>query len=188
MTNHLNVVAIPRESAETILTSILLPSGATAGEARTCIRARALLDWRFSLSTANYLYDIRPHKSDFAVYAAMQSALSACAVFFGAIAGGWIASAAPAVVQAVPFMDSLLSPLYLVFIASCVLRIAVTAWFIPRAVEPHGRRRPKFLQIIFRISRFNAISGVSLDWLSVTRRKQKGVRSEADELDEDEHP
>ena len=138
----------------------------------------------FSLSTANYLYDIRPHKSDFAVYAAMQSALSACAVFFGAIVGGWIASTAPTIVEVVPFMDDLLSPLYLVFIASCVLRIAVAAWFIPRAVEPRVRKRPKFLQIIYRISRFNAISGVSLDWLSVTRRKQKGASSEADDFDD----
>jgi hypothetical protein len=52
VTNHLNVVAIPRELAETILAAILLPSGATAGEARTFMPARAPLDWRFSLSTA----------------------------------------------------------------------------------------------------------------------------------------
>lgn len=139
----------------------------------------------FSLSTANYLYDIRPHKSDFAVYAAMQSALSASAVFCGAIIGGLIASAAPFIVDVVPFMDIMRSPLYLVFIASCVLRVGVAAWFIPRAVEPKVRKRPKFLQVIYRVSRFSSISGISLDWLSVTRRGQKGAQSR---LEDDELP
>ncbi|MCB1665909.1 MAG: MFS transporter [Pseudomonadales bacterium] len=124
----------------------------------------------FSLSTANYLYDIRPHRSDFAVYAAMQSALSACAVFMGAILGGLIASAAPKLVELLPFLQNIRSPLYLVFFSSFLLRALIAAWFVPRAVEPHMRRRPQLLQLIFRVSRFNAISGVSLDWLSVTRR------------------
>lgn len=127
----------------------------------------------FSLSTANYLYDIRPHRSDFAVYAAMQSALSASAVFVGAILGGLIASKAPGVVEALPFLHDIHSPLYLVFFASFLLRALIAAWFVPRAVEPHIRRRPQLLQLIFRISRFNAISGVSLDWLSVTRRADR---------------
>jgi MFS family permease len=130
----------------------------------------------FSLSTANYLYDIRPHKSDFAVYAAMQSALSACAVFMGAVLGGLIATVAPVLAEAVPVLRDIYSPLYIVFVASCLMRIAVTAWFIPRSVEPRVRKRPKLLQIIFRVSRFNAISGISLDWLSVTRRRRDEVK------------
>ncbi len=127
----------------------------------------------FSLSTANYLYDIRPHKSDFAVYAATQSALGACAVFIGAMTGGFIASRAPAMTEIIPFADDLRSPLFLVFICTMLLRAAVAAWFIPRSVEPKVRRRPKFLAVIYRVSRFNAISGISLDWLTVTRKTRK---------------
>lgn len=127
----------------------------------------------FSLSTANYLYDIRPHKSDFAVYAAMQSALSACAVFLGAILGGLIATVAPRIVAEISVLNGIGSPLFLVFFASFALRLAIAAWFVPRAVEPNLRKRPKLLQLVFRVSRFNAISGISLDWLSVTRRRSE---------------
>jgi MFS family permease len=139
-----------------------------------CVQVMSGFVWSgFSLSTANYLYDIRPHKSDFAVYAAMQSALGAVAVFIGAIMGGLIASAAPGIVASVSFLQEIRSPLFLVFFTSFVLRMAIAIWFIPRAVEPRVRRRPKILQIIYRVSRFNAISGVSLDWLSVTKRRSE---------------
>src|SRR5690606_23224951 len=83
----------------------------------------------FSLSTANYLYDIRPHRSDFAVYAAMQSALSACAVFVGAIIGGVVASMAPRIVAALPVLEGIRSPLFIVFVVTCILRAAVALWF-----------------------------------------------------------
>ncbi len=138
----------------------------------------------FTLSTANYLYDIRPHKSDFAVYAAMQSALSAAAVFCGAIIGGLIASMAPRLVEFIPLLEGIRSPLFIVFFTSFVLRMAIAIWFVPRAVEPRVRHRPKMLQIIFRVSRFNAISGVSLDWLSVTRRKKQEESTVADDQKE----
>jgi MFS family permease len=125
----------------------------------------------FSLSTANYLYDIRPHKTNFAVYAAMQSCLSASAVFLGALAGGFIASAAPELLQRLDIRELMRSPLYVVFITTAILRMSVTLWFIPRAVEPRVRRRPQMLQVVYRVARLNALSGVVLDWLTVTRKE-----------------
>ncbi|MBT1446381.1 MFS transporter [Shewanella sp. JM162201] len=123
----------------------------------------------FTLSTANYLYDIRPYRSDFASYAAVQSALSAALVFVGAMVGGYIATHAQA------FMDvsgwQLGSPIFVVFLVSTVLRTFVTLWFIPRSVEPKLRPRPKLLQLVFRIRGFNAISGVALDFLTVVRKR-----------------
>ncbi len=139
----------------------------------------------YSLSTANYLYDIRPHKSDFAVYAAMQSALGAVAVFVGALLGGLIATAAPVLADMIPFLDGMRSPLFIVFVASFALRVAVSVWFIPRAAEPQTRKRPRVLQIIYRVSRFSAISGIALDWLSVTRRTP---RKGKDIGEDDEEP
>lgn len=137
----------------------------------------------FSLSTANYLYDIRPHKTEFAIYAAMQACLSASAVFVGALAGGFLASAAPSLLQLLSQglsqmmsldLNALMrSPLYLVFITTAILRAAVALWFIPRAVEPRVRRRPQMLQIVYRVARLNALSGVVLDWLTVTRKKDR---------------
>lgn len=122
----------------------------------------------FNLSTANYLYDIRPHHSNFALYAALQSASGASMVFAGALFGGWIATRADAIAAALPF--SLATPLFIVFIVSTLLRSAVSLWFLPRIREPRIRPRPAMLQIAFRVARFSAISGMVLDWLTVYRK------------------
>lgn len=137
------------------------------------IQAFSGLAWSgFTLSTANYLYDIRPFRSDFATYAALQASLSAGLVFVGAMVGGTIAS------HAVDFLiwsgwDSwLTSPIFVVFLVSTLMRTLVTLWFIPRSVEPKVRPRPQLLKLVFRIRGFNAISGVSLDWLTVVKRRK----------------
>lgn len=137
------------------------------------IQAFSGLVWSgFTLSTTNYLYDIRPFRSDFATYAALQSALSAALVFLGALAGGFIASSAESLILKWGLENSWMNPIFCVFIMSSLLRVCVTLWFIPRSVEPKIRPRPKFLNLVFRIARFNSISGVTLDWLTVI----KGVR------------
>ncbi len=122
----------------------------------------------FNLTTANYLYDIRPHHTNFATYAAVQAGISAVLVFCGAIFGGYLASAAPWLASWLPFEIG--SALFIVFIMSGVLRLWVLLWFIPRAEEPQVRTRPQLLQIIFRIARYNSISGVVLDWMTVTEK------------------
>lgn len=130
----------------------------------------------FNLSTANYLYDIRPHHTNFATYAAVQSGICAIFVFFGAIAGGLLASAAPVIRD---FLNlPLASALFLVFLVSGLVRAGVLIWFIPHAEEPSIRTRPQLLKIIFRIARFNTISGVVLDWLTVTQKDNAGKAGE----------
>lgn len=127
----------------------------------------------FNLSTANYLYDIRPHHTNFATYAAVQSGICAVFVFVGAIAGGVLASAAPAIRDDLQL--PLASALFLVFLVSGLVRAGVLIWFIPHAEEPRIRSRPQLLKIIFRIARFNTISGVVLDWLTVTQKNPDDV-------------
>ena len=126
----------------------------------------------FTLCTANYLYDIRPHHTNFAFYAAIQSATSALCVFFGALLGGLVASYAPDIWVGI-FNMQWGSALFLVFIVTAVLRIGVSVYYLPLLHEPQQRKRPDMLQIIFRISRLNAISGVALDWMSVTKNDSK---------------
>ncbi len=125
----------------------------------------------FTLSTANYLYDIRPHRTNFATYAAVQSGIGATLVCVGALFGGYLASFAPALAEQLPFAVG--SPLFLVFWCSTLLRACVTLWFLPRAVEPRVRTRPGPLQVVFRVARFSAISGMVLDWLTVTNKKPR---------------
>jgi MFS family permease len=124
----------------------------------------------FTLSTANFLYDLRPHRTGFAAYAAAQASITAAAVFVGGLAGGFLAASAPRLVELMPRWLAPSRPLFLVFVTSAALRVLVIAWFIPRAHEPQVRRRPEGLKLIYRISKFSALSGVSLDWLTVTRR------------------
>ncbi|MGB5325294.1 MAG: MFS transporter, partial [Pseudomonadales bacterium] len=127
----------------------------------------------FTLSTANYLYDIRPFRSGFATYAALQAALSATLIFFGAIGGGLISSNAEFILEKTSLGNILDDPLFFVFLVSSLLRCGVALWFIPRLEEPNVRPRPKLLGLIFRIARFNVISGLSMDWLSVEKKKRK---------------
>lgn len=137
------------------------------------IQAFSGLAWSgFTLSTANYLYDIRPFRSDFATYAALQASLSAGLVFVGAMVGGTIATHAADFLIWSSWDSWLTSPIFVVFLVSTLMRTLVTLWFIPRAVEPKVRPRPQLLQLIFRIRGFNAISGVSLDWLTVVKRRK----------------
>jgi MFS family permease len=124
----------------------------------------------FTLSTANYLYDIRPHRSNFALYAALQTAMGALMVFFGALLGGWVMTHVDWIESQLPFTVSY--TVFFVFICSSSLRSLVALWFLPRLEEPRVRNRPKVLQLIFRVARFNTISGLVIDWLTVTKRER----------------
>ncbi len=124
----------------------------------------------YTLSTGNYLYDIRPHQTNFAFYAAIQAAVSALAVFAGALLGGYVASQAPTLWNWLMPDWGWGSALFIVFLTSSLLRIAVAAYYLPRLHEPTLRKRPQVLQVIFRVARISAISGVVLDWMSVTRK------------------
>jgi MFS family permease len=134
----------------------------------------------FTLSTANYLYDIRPFRSDFATYAALQASLGAALVFVGAMVGGQIAANAENLLSVTWLGHWIAEPIFVVFLTSSVLRAGVTLWFVPRSVEPKIRPRPKFLTVVFRIARFNAISGVALDWMTVAKRKTNAVNPPSD--------
>ena len=124
----------------------------------------------FTLSTANYLYDIRPHHTNFALYAAIQSGSSAMMVFCGGLLGGYLARHAPAIADGIVEVWKPDSPLFIVFVTTSILRGTVVAYFMPRLKEPKIRNRPKLLDVIFRIARISSVSGVSLDWMSVTRK------------------
>ncbi|WP_428243190.1 MFS transporter [Gynuella sp.] len=134
------------------------------------VQIMAGLGWSgFTLSTANYLYDIRPHRSNFATYAAVQSAIAATLVFCGALLGGWVAELSA---NSTYLQEHLRSTLLMVFCASSLMRVLVVIWFLPKLAEPKIRHRPEVLQLVLRVSRFNAISGMVMDWLTVTSKKK----------------
>jgi len=126
----------------------------------------------FTLSTANYIYDLRPPRADFASYAAVQSSLGAGGVFLGALAGGFLATLMQRYVAALPDSLEPTHPVVLIFLTSALLRFAIVCWFIPHLRELRVREHPGVMQIIYRISRFTPGAGIVLDWLTVSRKKK----------------
>lgn len=124
----------------------------------------------FTLCSANYLYDIRPHSTNFALYAAIQSGTGAFMVFCGGLFGGYLARHSSDIAHTITDFWQPGSTLFIVFLTSTMLRLMVVAGFVPLLKEPEIRKHPQVLQILFRVARFNAISGVVLDWMSVVRK------------------
>ncbi|MGH8551211.1 MAG: MFS transporter [Methylococcales bacterium] len=123
----------------------------------------------FSLSTGNYLYDLRPHHTHLATYSAMQSIMSAAAVFTGAIAGGYLAEVLPASLTWFGGELTWSRSLFGVFAISSIARLSVTLWFIPHMHELRLRRKTTIKSLIFRVARFTPITGVVMDWVGVAR-------------------
>jgi MFS family permease len=137
-----------------------------------CVQVMSGIAWGgFTLSTSNYLYDLRPSRADFASYAAVQSSLSAIGVFCGSLLGGYLASALPALMALLPPALQLEHSVVLIFACSALLRVGIASWFIPRSVELRVRHRPDLVKVIYRVARFTPGAGVVLDWLTVTRKK-----------------
>jgi MFS family permease len=126
----------------------------------------------FTLSTANYIYDLRPPRADFASYAAVQSSLGAGGVFAGALAGGFLATVMETYAVALPDVLRPAHPVVLIFLVSSFLRCAIVCGFIPHLQELRVREHPGVMQIIYRISRFTPGAGIVLDWLTVSRKRR----------------
>lgn len=126
----------------------------------------------FSLSTSNFLYDFRPHRTHFSTYAAVNACIVAIAVFAGSLLGGFIASSE----FSTQWLDLVLqkvnvSTIFWVFLTSTSLRICVLLWYWPKAQEMRLQRRPELRELVFRIARFNNGAGPILDWFNVAQRK-----------------
>lgn len=126
----------------------------------------------FSLSTGNFLYDLRPHRTHFSTYSAANACIIALAVFAGSLLGGALASAEFSTV----YLDWLLrrehtSSILWVFLFSTSLRIFVILWYWKKAQEMRIQRRPELRELVFRIARFTTVSGPVLDWFNVASRR-----------------
>jgi len=140
-----------------------------------CIQVVAGFAWAgFSLSTGNFLYDLVAAGRR-AQYMAVHNVVVACAVFAGGALGALLAvvlatGGHPAVV--VSQAGSVLLP---VFAVSSLARAAVALWFLPRLEEVrHTRARMSARDLVFRVTRFNAFSGLLYEAIAVIRRERRG--------------
>lgn len=136
------------------------------------IQALSGFSWAgFTLSASNFLYDlIAPHRRT--TYIAAHNVLAAGGVFCGAILGGFLGAVFPVDYALFGAHYHWLSPLYGVFIVSMLARGAVALLLIPRLREVRQVRPITTAQVIFRVTRMNALAGVIFDIVGTKPRKQ----------------
>jgi len=124
----------------------------------------------FSLSAGNFLYDLIPG-SRRATSMAFHNVFVAIGVFLGGMLGALLSRVVPVDWAVADRMYTLPSVLLLVFAASAALRILVAALFLPRLREVRQVRRTMTArQLVFRVTRFNAFSGLLYDVVTMFRR------------------
>lgn len=130
----------------------------------------------FSLSSSNFLYDlVTPNRR--AAYIAAHNVFMATGVFCGAVLGGYLGVVMPMNIALFGSSYSWLSPLYGVFVVSTLARGAVALLLIPRLREVRQVRPISTAQVIFRVTRMNALAGMFFDIIGTRPRKQDEERA-----------
>lgn len=135
------------------------------------IQALSGFSWAgFTLAASNFVYDlIAPHRR--ATYLAIHNVLANVGIFAGAILGGYLGFVLPSQAEFFGATYSWLSPLYGVFVVSTIVRAAVVMWLVPKLREVRNVRQISIPQVIFRVTRINALAGVFFDIVG-TRPRQ----------------
>jgi MFS family permease len=138
------------------------------------IQALSGFSWAgFTLSASNFLYDlIAPNRRT--AYIAAHNVLAAIGVFCGAILGGFLGAALPVDIVLFGSAHSWLSPLYGVFVVSMLARALVAILLIPRLREVRSVRPISTAQVIFRVTRMNALAGVIFSIVGTRPERQPG--------------
>ncbi|MBF0246715.1 MAG: hypothetical protein HQL36_01365 [Alphaproteobacteria bacterium] len=128
----------------------------------------------FSLSSGNYLYDLRGGRPRLTMFA-ISAVISGVAVFSGGVIGGYLADRLPMAASLGDFEVSWNHPLYGVFLLSGVMRLMAVVLLMRGMAELRDVAKGGVRQVIYRLARFNSVSGVMFD-LVATARKPKPER------------
>ncbi len=141
------------------------------------LQALSGLSWAgFSLSAGNFLYDLVAREKR-ATYMAVHNVIASTGIFAGALLGGFLGTVIPGEIH-LPGVDLvLLSPLYGVFVVSTVIRLLVVVSLVPKLKEVRVVRPLSVRELIFRVTRLNALSGLFFDVVG-TRPRQNGSSEE----------
>lgn len=140
-----------------------------------CIQALSGFSWAgFTLAAGNFVYDlIAPGRR--ATYLAVHNVLANVGIFCGAILGGFLAVLLPTDITLFGKQLSWLSPLYGVFVISTLVRGSVVLFLLPKLREVRSVRPISTSQVIFRVTRINALAGIFFDIVGSRRPKDPPV-------------
>jgi MFS family permease len=127
----------------------------------------------FSLSSGNYLYDLIPPRQRVR-FLSFHNVFTNIGTFFGALLGGYLGAVLPNTLSAGEYTFSWDTALLGVFLISAVARLTVALLFLPRLKEVREVRPMTATQLIFRATRFNALSGMVYDIIAAGRRMKSG--------------
>jgi MFS family permease len=137
------------------------------------VQALSGLVWAgYSLSAGNYLYDLIPGERR-ATHMALHNVFASVGVFCGAMLGGWVGTHLPREIVVAGQHYEWFSVLYGTFLLSGLARLAVSALFLRHLEELRPVRRPRAGALIFRIARFQPLSGVIFDVVGAKKKKER---------------
>lgn len=127
----------------------------------------------FTLSASNYLYDLIP-KDKRATYMAAHNVLASIGIFLGALLGGYLGSVLPSHYPLFGFEINWLSSLYNLFLVSFVLRATTVLFFLRRLPETRKVKPTTIRRLIFRVVRFNPLTGLFFDVVGSRKKHATG--------------
>ena len=126
----------------------------------------------FSLSASNFVYDlIAPNRR--ATYLAVHNVIASVGIFSGAMLGGYLGAVLPTDIEMFGRQFGWQSPLIGVFVVSTIARAIVVIVLVPKVREVRAVRNISLGQLIFRVTRLNALSGIFFEVVG-TRPKGPG--------------
>ncbi len=153
------------------------------------VQALSGLSWAgFTLSATAFVFDLTPSENRATLFA-FHNVLAAFAIFLGASLGAILASQIPSQIELLGQSVSVLTPLYGLFLCSCLIRIVVAAAFLPFLNEVRRVRPMSVGGLIFRVTRMHPVSGVIYEIVGKVRRPRPPEilsRTDGDEKNRDD--
>ncbi|TNF88332.1 MAG: MFS transporter [Gammaproteobacteria bacterium] len=124
------------------------------------VQALSGLAWAgFTLSATAFVFDLTPSEHRATLFA-VHNIFAALAVFLGASAGALLVLYVPEQISLAGTTIEIFTPLYGLFLLSCLTRITVALLFLPRLKEVRRVRPMSMSGLIFRVTRMHPISGL----------------------------
>lgn len=125
----------------------------------------------FSLSAGNFIYDALPANKRVTLMA-LHNTLANVGIFIGALLGGYLATHLDKTFSLGGRAFDVFSVFYIIFVLSSLARGMVAIIFLPRIKEVRYVKAVPVRELVFRVSRFNAVWGFLFD--VVGSRKKPG--------------